>query len=207
MKKNLTEIIYVLDRSGSMGHLTGDTIGGYNAYLDEQKGFDGETKITTVLFDDKYELLFNGVDIDEAYLDNEKYFVRGMTALYDAVGKTILDVGHRLSHTPENERPEKVIFIITTDGYENASREFSQNEVKRMIDHQQEKYNWSFLFFGANIDSKETASSIGISPDYAVDFEPTCDGVERMMCCSAKMTASLRADAPPKPEKRRLFKH
>ena len=115
MKKNLTEIIYVLDRSGSMGHLTGDTIGAYNAYLDEQKSFDGETKISTVLFDDKYELLFNGVSVDEAYLDHEKYYVRGMTALYDAVGKTILDVGNRLAHTPEEERPEKVIFIITTD--------------------------------------------------------------------------------------------
>ena len=137
MKKGLTEIIYVLDRSGSMGHLTGDTIGAYNAYLDEQKKFDGETRITTVLFDDRYELLFNGARLDEAYLDHEKYYVRGMTALYDALGKTILDVGARLSGTPESERPEKVIFIITTDGYENASKEFSLRRVKEMIEHQQ----------------------------------------------------------------------
>lgn len=192
MKKNLTEIIYVLDRSGSMGHLTGDTIGAYNAYLDEQKGFDGETKISTVLFDDKYELLFNGVSIDEAYLDHEKYYVRGMTALYDAVGKTILDVGNRLAHTPEEERPEKVIFIITTDGYENASKEFTQKVVKEMIEHQQSKYNWKFMFFGANIDSATTAEAIGISRNMAVDFEATSVGIDDMMCYCKQMTQVLR---------------
>ena len=192
MKKGLCEIIYVLDRSGSMGHLTGDTIGAYNAYLDEQKSADGETRITTVLFDDKYELLFDGARLDDAYLDHEKYYVRGMTALYDAVGKTILDVGHRLSVTPESERPEKVIFIITTDGYENASREFTQKKVKEMITHQSEKYNWEFLFFGANIDSAEVADTIGVNPSMAYDFEASSEGIGRMMkdCCGA--TARLR---------------
>lgn len=194
MKKNLTEIIYVLDRSGSMGCLTGDTIGAYNAYLDKQKSFDGETKITTVLFDDKYELLFNGVSIDEAYLDHEKYYVRGMTALYDAVGKAILDVGSRLSHTPENERPGKVIFIITTDGCENASAEFTKVHIKEMIEHQQDKYNWKFMFFGANIDSAQTAGSIGIPNDMAVNFEATSVGIENMMCCCMEMTDALRSD-------------
>ncbi len=192
MKKGLTEIIYVLDRSGSMGHLTGDTIGAYNAYLDEQKNFDGETKITTVLFDDKYELMFNGAKIEDAYLDHEKYYVRGMTALYDAVGKTILDVGHRLSVTPESERPEKVIFIITTDGYENASREFTQKKVKHMINHQTKKYNWEFLFFGANIDSVAVADTIGVCPSQAFDFEASSAGIQRMnkVCCEA--TANFR---------------
>lgn len=192
MKKGLTEIIYVLDRSGSMGHLTGDTIGAYNAYLDEQKKFDGETKITTVLFDDKYELLFNGARIDDAYLDHEKYYVRGMTALYDAVGKAILDVGNRLARTPEEDRPEKVIFIITTDGYENASREFTQSTVKNMIEHQQKKYNWKFLFFGANIDSKEAACNIGIGAETAINFDATPLGIDEMMCCCAQMTDVLR---------------
>ena len=192
MKKGLTEIIYVLDRSGSMGHLTGDTIGAYNAYLDEQKSFDGETKITTVLFDDKYELLFNGVLIDEAYLDHEKYFVRGMTALYDALGKTIIDVGSRLSSTPESERPEKVIFIITTDGYENASREFTQKKVKEMIEHQQSKYSWDFLFFGANIDSAETASSIGVAENCAYDFEASYEGINKMFGCCKAETRRIR---------------
>jgi hypothetical protein len=192
MKKGLTEIIYVLDRSGSMGHLTGDTIGAYNSYLDEQKGFDGETRITTVLFDDKYELLFNGAKLEEAYLDHEKYYVRGMTALYDALGKTILDVGSRLSRTPESERPEKVIFIITTDGYENASKEFTQSRVKEMIEHQQNKYSWEFLFFGANIDSAETADSIGVCPDRAYDFEASSKGIKRMVHCCMKETRILR---------------
>ncbi|MBR3737127.1 MAG: VWA domain-containing protein [Eubacterium sp.] len=192
MKKGLTEIIYVLDRSGSMGHLTGDTIGAYNAYLREQKSFDGETKITTVLFDDKYELLFNGVSVDEAFLDHEKYFVRGMTALYDALGKTIIDVGRRLASTPESERPEKVIFIITTDGYENASREFTQSKVREMIEHQQSKYNWEFLFFGANIDSAETASSIGVCPDAAYDFEASTEGISDMIGCCMKATSVIR---------------
>ncbi len=192
MKKGLCEIIYVLDRSGSMGHLTDDTIGAYNAYLDEQKRAQGETRITTVLFDDKYELLFDGVSIDEAYLNREKYYVRGMTALYDAVGKTILDVGHRLSRTPEHERPEKVIFVITTDGYENASREFSRRKVKEMIEHQSQKYSWDFLFFGANINSEEVASDIGIAPDMACDFEASSRGIAGMVQCCCERTAKLR---------------
>ena len=192
MKKGLTEIIYVLDRSGSMGHLTGDTIGAYNSYLDEQKSFDGQTRITTVLFDDKYELLFNGVKLEDAYIDHEKYFVRGMTALYDALGKTILDVGARLSKTPESERPEKVIFIITTDGYENASKEFTKSRVKEMIEHQQSKYSWEFLFFGANIDSAETASSIGVSADRSYDFEASPKGMKKMMECCMAETRMLR---------------
>ena len=194
MKKGLTEIIYVLDRSGSMGHLTGDTIGAYNSYLDEQKTYQGETRITTVLFDDKYELLFNGAKIEDAYLDHEKYYVRGLTALYDALGKTILDVGARLSKTPENERPEKVVFIITTDGYENASKDFTRSKVKEMIEHQESKYNWSFLFFGANIDSAETASSIGVAPEMAYDFEASKSGIDNMMCCCVKATRELREE-------------
>ena len=192
MKKGLCEIIYVLDRSGSMGHLTGDTIGAYNAYLDEQKKADDETRITTVLFDDRYELLFNGAKLDDAYLDHEKYYVRGMTALYDAVGKTILDVGHRLSVTAESERPEKVIFIITTDGYENASKEFTQRKVKEMITHQSEKYGWEFLFFGANIDSAAVADDIGVAPDMACNFEASGAGIRDMMARCCKTTAKLR---------------
>ena len=175
-----------------MGHLTGDTIGAYNSYLDEQKAYDGQTRITTVLFDDKYELLFNGEKIENAYLDHEKYYVRGMTALYDALGKTIIDVGARLSRTPESERPEKIIFIITTDGYENASREFTQGKVKEMIEHQQSKYSWEFLFFGANIDSADTASSIGVAPSRAYDFEASADGIGDMICCCMQETRAIR---------------
>ncbi len=193
MKKGLTEIIYVLDRSGSMGHLTGDTIGAYNSYLDEQKNFDGQTRITTVLFDDKYELLFNGEKIENAYLDHEKYFVRGMTALYDALGKTIIDVGARLSGTPESQRPEKVIFIITTDGYENASKEFTRRKVKEMIEHQQSKYSWEFLFFGANIDSAETADSIGLPQERAYNFDASPRGIKNMICCCMEETTRLRS--------------
>ena len=194
MKKGLTEIIYVLDRSGSMGHLTGDTIGAYNAYLDEQKNYEGTTKITTVLFDDRYELLFNGVCIDDAYLDHSKYYVRGMTALYDALGKTIIDVGARLSGTPESQRPEKVIFIITTDGYENASKEFTISKIREMIEHQQSKYSWEFLFFGANINSAETASSIGLSEERAYDFDASPKGIKRMIRCCMEETCKLRSN-------------
>lgn len=175
-----------------MGHLTGDTIGAYNAYLTEQKSYDGTTKITTVLFDDKYEMLFNGANIDDAFLDHEKYYVRGMTALYDAVGKTILDVGYRLSKTPESERPEKVIFIITTDGYENASKEFTREKVKEMIEHQTNKYNWEFMFFGANINSGEVAADIGVAPSAAYDFEASAAGIGSMIARCCEKTRAIR---------------
>lgn len=139
MNMNLTEIVFLLDRSGSMGGLESDTIGGFNTFIEKQSQLEGETFVTAVLFDDRYELLWNGVHANRAKLTDKEYFVRGCTALLDAVGKTILDVGYRLSKTSDDEKPGKVIFVITTDGLENASCEFTYEKVKELIKHQQEK--------------------------------------------------------------------
>jgi uncharacterized protein YegL len=179
MNKNVTEIIFLLDRSGSMGGLESDTIGGFNAFVKKQSEL-GETLLTTVLFDDEYEVLWNGVDAKIAKLTDKEYYVRGCTAVLDAVGKTILEVGHRLSRTDEAERPGKVIFVITTDGLENASIEFTYAKVKELIKHQQEKYSWEFIFMGANIDAAKEADSLGIEADNAFKFEASEVGVEKM---------------------------
>jgi hypothetical protein len=180
MNKNLTEIIFLLDRSGSMAGLEGDTIGGFNGFINKQKELEGDTLVTAVLFDDQNEILWNGIKAEQARLTKKDYYVRGMTALLDAVGKTILDVGYRLSKTPEEERPGKVIFVITTDGLENASKEYSYGKVKELIRHQQKKYNWEFIFLGANIDAAEEADSLGINVENAFSFEASEKGVEMM---------------------------
>jgi len=193
MKMNLTEIIFLLDRSGSMGGLESDTIGGFNAFIERQSQLEGETILTAVLFDDKYEILWNGVNAGKVKLTNNEYYVRGSTALLDAVGKTILDVGQRLSKTMEDKKPAKVIFVITTDGLENASREFTYEKVKELIKHQQEKYCWEFIFLGANIDTEREADSIGISRDNAFSFEATKDGVENMFCIVNEAVMDIRS--------------
>ncbi len=180
MNTNVNEIIFLLDRSGSMAGLESDTIGGFNAFVERQCRLEGETVLTTVLFDDEYEVLWNGVSAKDIKLTDKEYFVRGTTALLDAVGKTILEVGNRLSRTNVEQRPNKVIFVITTDGMENASLEFTYKKVKELIHHQQEKYNWEFIFMGANIDAAKEADSLGISKDNAYKFEATDAGVERM---------------------------
>jgi uncharacterized protein YegL len=180
MNKNLTEIIFLLDRSGSMSGLENDTIGGFNAFVERQCQLEGDTLLTTVLFDDQYEVLWNGKDAAKVNLTSKEYYVRGTTALLDAVGKTILNVGHRLSKTPEEQRPGSVIFVITTDGMENASCEFTYKKVKELIKHQQERYSWKFIFMGANINAVEEADSLGISKDNAFDFEASEVGVEKM---------------------------
>jgi uncharacterized protein YegL len=180
MNKNETEIIFLLDRSGSMAGLESDTIGGFNAFLKKQCQLEGETLVTAVQFDDQYEVLWNGMDANNVRLTDKEYYVRGCTALLDAVGKTILDVGHRLSKCNEDEKPGKVIFVITTDGMENASREFTYEKVNELIKHQQEKYSWEFIFKGANIDAAKEASSLGIDKDNAYSFDASEKGVEVM---------------------------
>lgn len=180
MNKDLTEIIFLIDRSGSMAGLEQDTIGGFNSFLKRQSSLEGETVVTAVLFDDKYEVLWNEVNAENAELTEQEYFVRGSTALLDAVGRTIVDVGCRLSKTEEERRPGKVIFVITTDGMENASREFTYEKVRELIRHQQEKYSWEFIFMGANIDAAGEAGNIGIEPKHAYHFEATRTGVEKM---------------------------
>ena len=192
MNKNLTEIVFLIDRSGSMGGLEKDTIGGYNAFLEKQKQVEGSIIVTTVLFDDKYELLWNGLDAEKVKLTSKEYFVRGSTALLDAVGKTILDVGFRLSNVLEHQRPSKVIFVIITDGMENASREFTYNKVQELILHQQSKYDWEFIFLGANIDAAKEAGNIGISEDNAIHFEATEDGIEMVYSTVCEAVSEIR---------------
>jgi len=187
MNMNLTEIIFLLDRSGSMGGLQSDTIGGFNALIEKQRQLKGETTVTTVLFDDRYEILWNGIDANKIKLTDKEYYVRGSTALLDAVGKTILDVGYRLSQASEEQKPGKVIFVITTDGMENASHEFTYKKIKEIIKHQKEKYDWEFIFLGANIDARKEADNIGIDMNNAYSFEASKIGVESMyqMVCEA----------------------
>ncbi len=177
---NLTEIVFVLDRSGSMAGLEGNVIGGFNAFIENQMKMDGKVSVTAVLFDHEYELLWNGIDAGKARLTSREYYVRGCTALLDAVGKTILDVGRRLSLQPVGQRPGKVIFVITTDGLENASREFSYGKVKELIRHQQERHGWEFVFLGANIDVAKEADNLGICRDDAYSFKVTKAGVAKM---------------------------
>jgi hypothetical protein len=195
MNKNLTEIIFLLDRSGSMAGLESDTVGGFNSFVERQCAMDGEAVLTTVLFDDQYEVLWNGIDANEARLTERDYYVRGSTALLDAVGKSILDVGYRLSQTSEERRPGKVIFVITTDGMENASREFTYEKVKELIRQQQEKYDWEFIFMGANIDAAKEAGNLGIDSEHAYKFEASHKGVENMYEMISENIAEKRMKA------------
>ena len=186
MNENLTEIVFILDRSGSMSGLECDTIGGFNGFIKKQAEA-GQTSLTTVLFDDKYEILHNGIDARNVLLTEDEYFTRGSTALLDAVGKTIDNVGKRLSGTPEVLRPGKVIFVITTDGMENASQEYNYDNVKKMITHQTEKYKWEFIFMGANIDVVNEGERLGIKADRSFEFAATDVGVAEMFseaCCA-----------------------
>lgn len=171
MKKNLTELVMILDRSGSMGGLESDTIGGYNSMLKKQGETEGEVLVSTVLFDDRSEVLFDRVPLKELpQMTDKEYYVRGCTALLDAVGGAIRHIGNVHKYAREEDRPEKTIFVITTDGLENASLEYSYDRVKRMVERQKEKYGWEFLFLGANIDAIETAGKFGISADRAANY-------------------------------------
>ena len=180
MKNNLTEIIFLLDRSGSMSGLEADTIGGFNSFIERQKELGGNALITTVLFDDRYEILWDGKNICDIKLSSKEYYVRGSTALLDAIGKTILDVSYRISRKEKIERPNNVIFVITTDGMENSSKEFTYEKIKSLILHQQKLNNWSFIFLGANIDVIKEASELGIDKSNAYVFEASESGMKTM---------------------------
>ena len=188
----LTEIIFLLDRSGSMTGLESDTIGGFNSFIKRQCDLEGETILTAILFDDQYEVLWDGIPANQAVLTKKEYYTRGATALLDAVGKTIVNVGHRLSRTKENQRPGKIIFVITTDGLENSSREFTYKKVSEMILHQQEKYSWEFIFMAANMDAAKEAGRFGISSDDAFNFEASHEGMEKMYDLVCKTIAEKR---------------
>jgi len=171
MKNNITELVFILDRSGSMSGFESDTIGGFNSVLEKQKKEDGKCFVTTVLFDNDLQLLHDRVDIADMKPMTEKdYSVRGCTALMDAVGKTIRHIAKIHRYARPEDVPEKTMFVITTDGYENASRAFSSDEVKRMVRHEKEKYGWEFIFLGADIDAVETAAKMGIESDRAANY-------------------------------------
>lgn len=192
MNPNLTEIIFILDRSGSMAGLEADTIGGYNQFLKTQSQKSGELRVTTVLFDHEYECLYQSICPENAVLTERQYFVRGCTALYDAVGQAVTHTGRRLAETPEPERPSKVIVVITTDGCENASKAYTHQQIQNMIRQQQEKYSWEFLFFGANIDVENVAQTIGLQADRAFSYEADSAGVRKMMASACDMVSTLR---------------
>ena len=180
MNNNLTEVVFIIDRSGSMRNLVDDTIGGFNSMIEQQKAdTNGEVRVTTVLFDNFYEVLHDHVDIKEIQpLTRFNYYARGTTALLDAVGKTIDSVGERLAATPEEERPGKVMFVITTDGKENASCSYTQAQIKEMIEHQKTKYSWVFMFLGANIDAEEVGQSYGIDKSLSKTYTASSRGVD-----------------------------
>lgn len=193
MKKGLTELVFILDRSGSMAGLEKDTIGGYNALLKKQKEESGEAIITTVLFDERYELLHDRIDVKGvAPITDKEYFVRGSTALLDAVGLTIDKIGNAQKNTAEKQRAEKVMIVITTDGLENASRKYSYRKVKEMIEHQKEKYGWEFLFIGANIDAVEEAGKFGIEEDCAANYNADKIGINILYNEVSEAISNLR---------------
>jgi uncharacterized protein YegL len=193
MKDNLTEIVFIIDKSGSMRGLTNDTIGGYNSFLEEQKNTDGEAVVTTILFNNNTEILHNAVDIKNVQpLTRKDYTATGGTALMDAIGETINKIGERLASKSEEERPSKVIFVITTDGEENSSREFNKSKIKSIITHQTDKYNWQFMFLGANIDAVSEAESIGIRGAFASNYSASSVGTENLYCSLSKSVSSYR---------------
>ena len=193
MKKNLTELVFILDKSGSMSGLEKDTIGGFNSLLEQQRKVDGECVITTVLFDNRYELLHDRIDIRAVQpITGKEYFVGGSTALLDAIGRTIHKIDTAQKNTTEDYRAEKVMFVIITDGEENASRHFSSAQIRQMIQHQKERYGWEFIFLGANIDAVETAGRFGIDADRAVDYVPDGEGTELNFRMMSETVATFR---------------
>ena len=174
MKKGLTELVFILDRSGSMAGLEKETIGGYNSLIEKQKKNQGEVYVSTVLFDGVSEVLHNRIPLCEIQpMTEDEYYVRGCTALLDALGGAIHHIGNVHKYAKEEDRPEKTLFIITTDGQENSSRRYTYKKVKHMVEKQKEKYGWEFLFLGANIDAIAEAERFGIKADRAVNYE--CD--------------------------------
>ena len=198
MRKNLTELVMILDRSGSMGGLESDTIGGYNSMLNRQREAEGEVLVSTVLFDDRSEVIYDRVPLEKMPLMTEKeYYVRGCTALLDAVGGAVRHIGNVHKYAREEDRPEKTIFVITTDGLENASHEYTSERVKKMIERQKEKYGWEFIFMGANIDAVETAGRIGIAEDRTVNFHNDSIGVTLNYQVLADTVCEMRSCAAP----------
>ena len=197
MKKNLTELVFILDRSGSMAGLEKDTIGGFNAMIEKQKGEAGEAYISTVLCDNCSEVIHDRVVLTAVpKLTEKEYYVRGCTALLDAVGGAIHHIGNVHKYAREEDRPEKTLFVITTDGMENASRRYSYDRVKAMITRQKEKYGWEFLFLGANIDAAREAARFGIGADRAANYHADTIGTGVIYEAVSETVRDFRACRP-----------
>ena len=198
MKKNLTELVFILDRSGSMSGLEADTIGGFNAMIEKQKKEEGEALISTVLFDNDMQVIHDRVPLDRVpALTEKEYFVRGCTALLDAVGGAIHHIGNVHKYAREEDRPEKTLFVITTDGMENASRRYTYDKVRSMIEHEKEKYGWEFLFLGANIDAAREAARFGISADRAANYHADHRGTGVIYEAVSQAVCQVRNCAAP----------
>ena len=203
MKKGLTELVCILDRSGSMGGLVDETIVKFNQFIKEQKEVPGEATVTVVLFDDQYEILHKGIKLaDLPKLTGEVYFARGWTAFQDAMGKTINEVGARIDGLPEEEKPEKVIFMVITDGLENRSQEFQgpagKETIKKMVEHQTEKYGWGFLFLGANMDAVQVGAGFGFAGNMSANYANTGKGLSSAYSASGDRVRVMRCSASPK---------
>ena len=194
MKKNLTELVFILDRSGSMAGLEADTIGGFNALIAKQKLEPGEAYVSTILFDNYTDVIHDRVPLDRVpELTRKEYYVRGCTALLDAVGGAIHHMGNVHKYAREEDRPEKTLFVITTDGMENASRRYDYHRVKAMIQRQKEKYGWEFLFLGANIDAAKEAARFGISEKRAANYHADRRGTAVLYDTVAETVRNFRA--------------
>ena len=197
MKRNLTELVFILDRSGSMSGLEDDTIGGFNAMIEKQKRQPGEAYVSTVLFDNESVVIHDRLVLEKVVpLTRKEYYVRGCTALLDAVGKAIHHIGNVHKYAREEDRPEKTLFVITTDGMENASHQYSYEKVKEMIRRQQEKYGWEFLFLGANIDAAAEAARFGIRADRAANYHADSKGTAVIYEAVSDAVCDMRASRP-----------
>ena len=187
-----TELVFILDRSGSMCGLEKDTIGGFNSLIEKQKKEEGEATVTCVLFDDEHEMIYDREDLNDiSPMTDKEYYVRGCTALYDAIGSTIQHIELIHKHIRKEDVPEKTIFVITTDGLENSSREFSVKKVKQMIEKKKET-GWEFLFLGANLDAIKVGRDFGISEEYAVRYECDPVGTQLNYTCVSKAIGNVR---------------
>ena len=197
MKKNLTELVFILDRGGSMAGLEKDTIGGFNAMIEKQRAEAGEAIISTVLFDNTSEVIHDRLTLENVpRLTEKEYYVRGCTALLDAVGGAIHHIGNVHKYAREEDRPEKTLFVITTDGMENASRRYTYDKVKAQIIRQKEKYGWEFLFLGANIDAHREAARFGIDEDRAANYHADRQGTGVIYEAVSETVCNFRASRP-----------
>ena len=197
MRKNLTEMVFILDKSGSMSGLEQDTIGGFNGMIERQKKEDGEALVSTVLFSNESTVIHDRLDLCKVEpLTDRQYYVGGCTALIDAIGQAIHHIGNVHKYAREEDVPEHTVFVITTDGMENASHRYSSDEVKHMVNRQKEKYGWEFLFLGANIDAVETAARFGISEDRAANYRNDSRGQQLNYEAMDDAIRSVRCNVP-----------